>query len=425
MFKLHSDFGKTYKPLLAIIALLPLLTSCSDEYFLSGINVKSGNYYLIAGGLLFDDAKILQKYKYRITMKKSSYYSLKQLIPGEGGGGELTLWPIRGPHEYQPLRASPRNWDTHIPEAMKKYGKRVYDWESYEHIDDYFQRLFELRTVRGIEISATSSSLTEPLKFHETRTVGKQTHLSIKNGRYHYGYQFDDTIGFILLKRSTEETDKERYITRIIFPILITRSGSTYSYLHTLQQIQQRLEQNFLEQKINNYYAHIWGKPIEEEGLSLNNIHINRERYLSELKPLVLPNYNSYMFTADILCNKNCSEKLQNLQPLTWMQSEVEHNDFLQEAKFFLTLNNQEYNPSIPVFDYSGSSRYELFLFQRIKGSEGKYQFMLNHWNSGMVEQDSTPFEPGQHNLSWVYPSKYALSQSYPEILLNYRNSAH
>gem|GEM_PF-2122501 len=440
-----------------LVLLTPLLSACPREVFLGGWDVKSGKYYLKVHGRIYDDPKILQRYKYRIT--SSSRFEFAR----HGGCGDpaMSLWSINGPHydphnryaRHRPLRSVSGCRNIHIPKAMQQYGKWIARTEYYPHVDDYWQRLFELRSVDGIKISAslpsTYSQLSHPLMDRE------KTHLTIDNGRYEYHYQEDDINGFVLLKRAPnhqQETDKQRYVSTVLFPMMVTHAGSTYQPLADLKQLKQRIEQEMAQQGISGYYLNGAVSLLDKQGIRLNpkyaikgepvRANLKREYLLvannqSEDDLLVLPDYKIYIFAMSILCNQSCHTKMKTLPFFDWITSEVSHAEFTQKIEAFIKSHNKQFDPNDYIFYhylrwyltriFPHDEYYGYNILDKDTGYINEGMETLEFWSKGKLMQAQRPYPKPRtyqyknHRIFWQYPPEYAVNRPYPDILLKYR----
>jgi len=441
---------------------LALLAGCDDgpkealwgEPFLSGVNVRSGDYYLVvydeysgSDGLLFDDPEVLHQYKDGIRVKTSQ---AKSFLFGEGGGGQLSLWRKgKGdePSGEHPVRSNRRTESWRIPQAMRAHGKVIARKEQFTSEDDFLQRLFTLKTIDGIGTSFHHRSkrrifrFKDGMEYRELKSNKKDPCTWTPpddNGRYHLACE----RSFVLYAPPSDKLtfDAPQHVVSILLPAVITPVNQSYPSRKILDDIRQRLVAELARAGIDAYYVvgsaydfvqGFYAHANYPAGIVLHEWYRLPERFLR------FPDYNAHAFGLRIFCAAPCQEKIQAMQIKNWVDSPVAHDTFLTDLRAFLHtydktlefLHTQDkalpadWVLALSAGDYRASS-----VFDNSMEHELKSEVSAVYWREGWLRhapllppasEDTPEAAPETWHINWGYSIDRALREEpYPAALL-------
>jgi len=434
---------------------LTLLAGCNDspkeepwgEPFLSGVNVESGDYYLVVNdeysdgdGLLFDDPAILHQYKDGIRVKKSQG---KSFLFGEGGGGQLTLWRKDKGDGDPPVRRNSRTENWRIPKEMVAHGKVIDRKERFTNEDAFLQRLFALNAIDGVGLRFSHRSkrrifrFKDGMEYRELKTDKKDPCTWMPpdtDGRYHLAC----ARRFVLYappEKQAAKTNARQHVVSILLPAVITRADENYPTQQILEDIRQRLAAELARAGIDTYYVvgsaydflqGFYAHANYPAGIVLHEYYRLPDRFLR------FPDYNAHAFGLRIFCAAPCQEKIQAMQIQNWVNSPVPHDTFLADLQQFLrgydkTLTSlhtpdnalpADWMLALSAGDYRASSLFDNTMEHELK-SEVSAVFWRAGWLSHAVLPPPAPdAAPERWHINWGYDLARALSDApYPAAL--------
>jgi len=431
---------------------LALLVGCDDgskpeswgEPFLRGVNVRSGDYYLVVSdeysgsdGLLFDDPEVLHQYKNGIRVKTSQ---AKSFLFGEGGGGQLSLWR-KGKDDEYPVRRNHRTENWRIPQAMRAHGKVIARKEQFSNEDDFLQRLFALNAIDGVGTRFFHRSERRIFRYRNG-----MEYQELKNkkpcawtppdaqGHYHLAC----ARSFVLYAPAAKAmaSDAPQHVVSILLPAVITPVNQSYPSRKILDDIRQRLVTELARAGIDSYYAvgqaydfvqGFYASKNYPSGIVLHEWYRLPERFL------LFPDYNAHAFGLRIFCAAPCQEKIQAMQIQRWVDSPVAHETFLTDLRAFLHGHNKTleflhtHDKALPAGwalalsagDYRASS-----VFDNTMEHELKSDVSAVYWREGWLRYaplpQAAPEDPPETwHINWGYEIDRALGEApYPAALL-------
>jgi len=435
---------RTLKRLL--LACLALLTGCDNspkedvwgEPFLRGVNVKSGDYYLVVydeysggDGLLFDDPAILHQYKDGIRVKKSQ---AKSFFFGEGGGGQLSLWR-KGKDDEFPVRRNQRTENWQIPADMAAHGKVIARQETYTRRDDFFQRLFALRAIDGVAVSfhyrATQYAVSyrPGMEYRELKANPKDpcvAHASSPDGPAHLAceksFMLFSPAAEVATDAAAEPVNPPQTVISMVFPAVMTRAGEPYDVGPTLQALRQRVTDILARQRIDGYYV------VAKAYVFTDNPNFVRDpsgtmlhsRYSLPDGALTFPDYNAHAYGLRIFCPTPCYEPLAADLTLDWLDSPVPHDAFLTDLRAFLHRHDKTLDPTqvLSTSNYRATS-----IFGNTMEHEPQQEESAVLWSEGWLRHTDIPAvtapDKESWHINWGYDLDLALRGPYPAGLLD------
>jgi len=433
---------------------LALLAGCDDgpkeepwgEPFLSGVNLRSGNYYLVvydeysgSDGLLFDDPEVLHQYKDDIRVKTSQ---AKSFLFGEGGGGQLSLWR-KGKDDEHPVRSNRRTENWRIPQAMRAHGKVIARKETYTREDDFLQRLFTLNAIDGVGTSFHHRSKRRIFRYQDG-----MAYRELKNNKKnpctwtppdalaHYHLACERSFVLYAPPAKPVAADAPQHVVSILLPAVITPANQPYPSRKILDDIRQRLVAELARAGIGAYY--VFGSAYDfVQGFYAHANYpagiVLHERYKVPERFLRFPDYNAHAFGLRIFCAAPCQEKIQAMQIPGWVDSPVPYDAFLADLRAFLHTYDKTlaflhtYDDRLPAGwalalsagDYRASS-----VFDSTMAHEPDADVSAVYWHKGWLRHapllPPAPEDvPETWHINWGYDIARALREApYPAALL-------
>jgi len=419
---------------------LALLVGCDDgakpqpwgEPFLSGVNVRSGNYYLVvydeysgSDGLLFDAPEVLHQYKDGIRVKTSQ---AKSFLFGEGGGGQLSLWR-KGQDDEHPVRSNRRTENWRIPQAMRAHGKVIARKETFAREDDFLQRLFALKAIDGVGTSFYHRSKRRIFRYKdgmEYRELKNKDPCVWTPPDTHGHYHLACEHSFVRYAPPAKPmaSDAPQHVVSLLLPAVITPVNQSYPSRKILDDIGQRLVAELARAGIDTYY--VVGQAYDfVQGFYAHANYpagiVLHERYRVPDRFLRFPDYNAHAFGLRIFCASPCQEKIQAMQIRSWVDSPVPYDTFLADLQVFLHGHDKPLDDYVALSsgDYRASS-----VFDSTMAHEPDADVSAVYWHKGWLRHapllpPAPEDAPETWHISWGYDIARALREEpYPAALL-------
>jgi|GEM_PF-4156105 len=351
-----------------MLSLFTVIDSQAQEniFFLDNIEVDSGDYYLIYKDLknrviLYDDPKILVEYQNQLFIR-----------PVDGALDDyVTLYHRNG----QEIYSSHIGDLVFIPNTMRSLGKPLIQDETHYSEQAYKARIEQLKSTLGV----TSVSLwsDEPYDF------------SIPNANN---------------------------LITIRFPLMIVKTDSNFNSTEQLQKLEERLANELQQHGISDIgIERTLVRPINNHLSDRIILHsdyqplIARHPRIIDTDKLVLMSHQAYIFIMQLHCVANCNEKIDKLNPLNWLETEVSHAEAIRQVR---KIARQEK----PWANRWRFNRHKLFSEAYNDEDLGLgYPIVQNNYQlSGFIRH-----EPRKLKLRWHFDLESALQGDLPGVLLN------
>jgi len=378
-----------------LISLILLASSCtSKSIFMRSYKVGSGDYYLTTqnGDLLFDDPKILHKYRYDIRVRKLEYTNSTHcnnnpliviatvglcLIPNrEEGDNTLTLIH----KEKGVVNVLERGYTYTMPGEMYETGKRLRGFETWRNQERFLQRIKQLESIAGVSILYASKIEPPPVP-------------------------------------DPDATPSYAYRVNIYFPLLI----SQHNDLIDKDQIKENLEERFKQELNNLGITHYQITTIKHHRYRDNYVSkaiLLHEHYNKLVTPPTNSEYQNYydkylkidkyradLFVIQLHCDQQCVDAIEERNPLDLLPSKISHTDFINEIKAVVEQAGGAFNPNFTLLE------------ERVNLPPHYINDPKPYTLSGKIEIIEVPKPKVELKVHWIYDLNNALNHPYPEAL--------